>query len=167
MACASIRRASSLLEVLWFLCHFGFNCLFCFVMVCLRCHPDVGLGRWLVWFNYVPVFLSVLAVAYLLGACMYFLCLLSLMHAASQPCQKCTACHSIPAQSTLQLITLPGAGHGKVFATESVRRWQNIQSASTTSACSTTVAALTQPRQPSADAACNCSHCRYYHVQAG
>ena len=84
MACASIRRASSLLEVLWLLCHFGFNCLFCFVMVCLRCHPDVGLGRWLVWFNYVPVFLSVLAVAYLL-VCLHVFSLPPEFDARSKP----------------------------------------------------------------------------------
>ena len=32
-ACVSIRLASSLSEVLWHLCHFGFVCLFCFVLL--------------------------------------------------------------------------------------------------------------------------------------
>lgn len=61
--------------------------------------PDDGLERWLVWFSYVVVFVSGLAVAYLLVVCVFFLCLLGLMHAASQPSQNCIACHSIPGLS--------------------------------------------------------------------
>ena len=46
----------------------------CFVLFwcVLAASPDAGLESWCGWFNYVPVFLSVPAVAYLLVACVLF-----------------------------------------------------------------------------------------------
>ena len=74
-------------------------CVCLFVLCLLAASPC--LQRCFVWFNFVPVFLSALAVTYLLAACVFFLCLLGLTHAASQPSQKCIACHSIPGLSPL------------------------------------------------------------------
>jgi len=84
--------------------------------------PDAGLERWCVWFNYVPVFLSVLAVAYLLVACVFFFFLNDARSKPAIPKVHRMSQHTW-AQSTLQLIPLLRAGHGKVLATECVRRW--------------------------------------------
>ena len=103
----------------------------------------------LIMFRYF--FLSWLLLICWLLACLFFF----LSDACSKP--AIPKVHRMSqhtwAQSTLQLITLLRAGHGKVLATECVRRWWDVQSANTTSACSTAVAASTR--------------CRYYCVQAG